>query len=151
VAFASVSNTTLKPISQIAGIVNERQAGYNSADPDWTPVIYEDTQVAKRSSGLTSDNKLTTRTVPKIVYDMQCFVTDAKHAGIKFRGRKVGIEAALSSILIDFFKKYSEEEQFEILRRRIPEYERLVDAYEAAENANPSRDSQDGTRGETRQ
>jgi hypothetical protein len=74
------------------------------------------------SRKLSHDFRFVARTAPDLYDEMGHFVLRAAGAGLKFRGRKVGVEAALNAIVLDFLTK-PEEERLALLRENLPRFE----------------------------
>jgi len=75
---------------------------------------------------LSQEWKIGARTAPEIYEQFYSFVAKmASHAGVKFRGRKLGREATLNAIVLHFFDQ-AEAEQARVLREYVPRYESIL-------------------------
>lgn len=79
-----------------------------------------------RRSPLTMNKKLTFRTVPSVLSRMRRAHLDINDADIQFRGRKLGMEAMGSCIMLDYLDK-PESERLAIIRRQAPVFAKLYD------------------------
>jgi hypothetical protein len=80
---------------------------------------------------LTNDHKIAFRTAPSIDRRVRQILLDLQEEGMKFRSghgsrrTKLGVEAVMGAILVDFLDR-TEAECREIVRGRLPEYEALL-------------------------
>lgn len=74
---------------------------------------------------LSFDFKLSARTAPELYEAFNRLVLKLEAEGVKFRGRKVSVEATLNAVLIDFFGK-SDEERERLVRQNVPRFEQIL-------------------------
>jgi hypothetical protein len=75
---------------------------------------------------LSHDFKLAARTAPEIYEAVNHLVLRAGSDGLKFRRRKIGVEAAVNAILVDFLDR-SEAERMAILVKNVPRFESILE------------------------
>jgi hypothetical protein len=87
---------------------------------------------------LSHDTRFVARTAPEILDGMKHLVHRAARAGLKFRGRRVGMEGVLNAVILDFLAK-PEAERLAILRANLPRFEAVM-----ADDPGPSGDTDPG-------
>lgn len=87
---------------------------------------------------LTQEYKLAARTAPEVYEAVNRLVsTVASEGRVKFRGRKIGVEALLNAVLLDFLDR-APGDQRELLARNVPRFEALL-GDEPAASSSPGR------------
>ena len=77
---------------------------------------------------LTQTYKFAARTAPELYEEVNSFVVRVASSGlVKFRGRKLGVEAFLNALVLDFMAK-AEEERMTILSKMVPRFEAILEA-----------------------
>jgi hypothetical protein len=77
---------------------------------------------------LTQKYRLVARTTPEIYYHLNELVSRlAARADVSFRGRKLGVEAALNAIALHWLSM-GEDEQLRVIRDEVRRYEQLLDS-----------------------
>lgn len=79
-------------------------------------------QTLEMGKKLSTDFKLSMRTAPRLYEAFSHLLLKAVSAGLKFNGRKIGAEAVLNAILIDFLEK-SKDDQLAIVRKNVLRFE----------------------------
>jgi hypothetical protein len=74
---------------------------------------------------LSHDFRFVARTAPDILDGMKHLVHRAARAGLKFRGRRVGMEGVLNAVILDYLAK-PEAERLAILRANLPRFEAVM-------------------------
>lgn len=74
---------------------------------------------------LSYEFKVAARTTPEIHEAISTLVMKAGNRGIKFRGRKLGVEAAINALLIDFLEK-PDEERMRLLSVGVSRFEEML-------------------------
>jgi hypothetical protein len=75
---------------------------------------------------LSHDFKLVARTAPEMYEMFNHLVLRAAAGGLKFRERKVGVEAALNAVLVDFFSR-PEAERMKVIEAGVPAFEAIME------------------------
>jgi hypothetical protein len=83
-------------------------------------------QTVDMARKLSHDFKLAARTAPEIYEVVNHLVLRAAADGVKFRRRKIGVEAAVNAILLDFLDK-PEAERLAVLVRNVSRFETLME------------------------
>jgi hypothetical protein len=83
-------------------------------------------QTVEMARKLSHDFKLAARTAPEIYEVVNHLVLRAAADGVKFRRRKIGVEAAVNAILLDFLDK-TEAERLAVLVRNVSRFETLME------------------------
>lgn len=84
----------------------------------------QNVEMAKK---LSTDFKLSVRTARRIHEEFSALVVKVGNDGLKFNRRKIGVEAALNALLIEFLDRPLSE-QLEILQRNVPRFEAELNA-----------------------
>jgi len=82
-------------------------------------------QTVEMGRKLSFDFKLTARTAPEMYEAFNHLVLRAAAEGLKFNNRKVGVEAAINAVLIEFFRQ-PEEVQLGVLKANVPRFEEIM-------------------------
>lgn len=84
-------------------------------------------QIGTMARKLTQTFKFAARTAPELYESVNAFVTKvAVSEEVKFRNRKLGVEAVVNAVLLDFMTK-PETERVAILARAVPSFEHLLE------------------------
>lgn len=87
-------------------------------------------QTVTMARKLSFDFKLTARTAPELYEAFNHLVLKLEGEGIKFRKRKVSVEAAVNAVLLDFFDKPAPDREA-LIRRNVPRFEEIMRSDEA--------------------
>lgn len=88
---------------------------------------------------LSQKYRLVARTAPEVYYNLNELITRfAARDSVQFRGRKLGVEAALNSIVLHWLAM-PEDEQLRVIREGVGRFERLLEG-------GPEHDAEPGAR-----
>ncbi len=76
---------------------------------------------------LSYQNRVTVRTAPDVTEGLGVLLSKLQRAGLKFRGRKLGIEGLVGAVLMEFLSR-SWGEQVASVEHWLPELERSLDS-----------------------